>query len=489
MAWLGTGSSQGWARHVLLEIDSAGCWSKISTNVSREQAQQQAATVTSGPLLPGLVNAHSHAFQRAFAGLAERRSNELDDFWSWRDRMYRVALAISPQQLKAVASQLYLELLRGGYTHVCEFHYVHHALDGKRYDDPLTTSWMLIEAAAEVGIGLTMLPVLYERSGFTATTLRDDQRRFAADAAWVIDAQQRITAYSANSATLNAGVAIHSLRAASPASIRTLANSARGPIHIHVAEQTGEVDESVKITGLRPVEWLVKHHALDSRWQLIHATHVTQAEIESVARSAASVVICPTTEANLGDGTTDLAAWLTAGTAMSIGSDSHVTRDWREELRWLEYGQRLLHRARNIAASPSTGCSATAERLFSRVVTGSTAACGHPLWGLVVGARADALVVNRAQPALLGMPDSRTLDALIFSSPAVPFDDVMVAGRWVLRAGEAASNTAIAGAFAGAMRELCADVRWHAPRRLEAAFPQNFRQQLSADSANILGLA
>ena len=458
MAWLGTDSQQAWAHNVLLEIDDAGYWSNIAVGVSREDAQRQGATVTNGPLLPGIVNAHSHAFQRAFAGLAERRDSEHDDFWGWRDRMYRVALAISPQQLKAVASQLYLELLRGGYTHVCDFHYVQHATDGKAYDDPLTMAWMLIEAAQEVGIGLTLLPVLYERSGFTATTLRDDQRRFATDAKWVLDAQARIALHARGSATLNAGVAIHSLRAASPASIRALVERAQGPIHVHVAEQMGEVDECVKVTGLRPVQWLAKHHALDSRWQFIHATHVMQSEIDSVAQSSACAVICPTTEANLGDGTTDLSAWLNAGTTLSIGSDSHISRYWREELRLLEYGQRLQHRARNLSASPAAGFSATAERLFSRVMTGGAAACGHKLCGLTVGARADALVVNSSQPALLGVPDSRTLDAMIFSSPSAPFDDVMVAGRWAIRDGEHAATTKIAGAFADAMRGLWADV-------------------------------
>ena len=458
MAWLGADASQAWARNVLLEIDAAGDWSRITSGVGLDEAKQQGATVVNGPLLPGIVNAHSHAFQRAFAGLAERRDSEHDDFWSWRDRMYRVALAISPAQLKAVASQLYLELLRGGYTQVCEFHYLHHAPNGKPYVDPLRMSWMLIEAAREVGIGLTLLPVLYERSGFTATTLRDDQRRFATDAAWVLDAQARIASLGQGSNTLNAGVAIHSLRAASPASIHTLVSGAQGPIHIHVAEQTGEVDECIKVTGLRPVAWLAQHHALDARWQLIHATHVTPSEIESVAKRGASAVICPTTEANLGDGTTDVSAWLNAGTTLAVGSDSHVTRDWREELRLLEYGQRLQHRARNIAASPATGHSNTAERLFSRVVAGGAAASGHTVWGLAVGARADALVVNSTQPALLGVPESRTLDAMIFSSPSLPFHEVMVAGRWVIQRGAHAATTTIASAFTEAMRGLWGDV-------------------------------
>ena len=457
LAWLNSAVGGAWARDVLLEIDAGGHWSAITPGVGSAQAASLNATILIGPLLPGLVNAHSHAFQRAFAGLAERRESEHDDFWSWRDRMYRVALAISPEQLKAVATQLYIEMLAGGYTHVCEFHYLHHAPDGRAYDDPLTMTWMLVEAARDAGIGLTVLPVLYERAGFNAPALRDDQRRFAVDAPWILAAQKRISE-SAPGSLVNSGVAIHSLRAAKTESISALVASAQGPIHIHIAEQTGEVDECVKTTGLRPVEWLFRNHALDARWQLIHATHVTPGEIDGVARSGAAAVICPTTEANLGDGTTDIAMWLNAGTAMSIGSDSHVTRDWREELRLMEYGQRLQHRARNIVASPSAGLTATAERLFSRVCTGGAAAAGQALWGLTVGARADALVVDPSEPALLGVPSSRTLDAMVFSSPALPFVNVMVAGRWVVRNGTHPAQKSAANKFADAMRIIWSDV-------------------------------
>jgi formimidoylglutamate deiminase len=456
MAWLGGGSAQSWAADVFLETGPDGAWLDIHGGVSRQDAQRRGCELLDGPLLPGVINAHSHAFQRAFAGLAERRETAHDDFWSWRDRMYRVALAISPEQLKAVAAQLYVELLHGGYTHVCEFHYLHHSIDGAPYSDPLTMAWILIDAAREVGIGITLLPVLYERSGFGATSLRVDQRRFATDAQWVLQAQQRIGQH-AGSNTVNAGVAIHSLRAASAAAIRTLVDAAQGPIHVHVAEQTGEVEECLKVNGLRPVQWLAQHHCLDSRWQLVHATHVTPAEIGSVADSGACAVICPTTEANLGDGTTDLAAWLDAGTTLAIGSDSHVTRDWREELRLLEYGQRLQLRARNIAASPSSGHGATAEHLFARVVTGGAAAAGQARWGLVVGARADALLVDSRQSALLGVPRSRTLDALIFSSPSRPFTDVMVAGRWVTGRGRQGPQVDTSDAFTDAMQALWSD--------------------------------
>jgi len=456
LAWTGTGSEQRWSRDVLLTIDGNGHWSQVGAGVERELARTRGAELIDGALLPGVIDAHSHAFQRAFAGLAERRESEHDDFWSWRDRMYRVALSVTPDALRAIAAQLYLELLRAGYTQVCEFHYLHHAEDGSEYDDPLLMAWTLADAAEAAGIGLTMLPVLYERAGFVAPALRHDQRRFATDAAWVLAAQQRISEGGQHGSLVNAGVAIHSLRAATPASIAALAQRAQGPIHIHVAEQMAEVDDCLKTTGLRPVDWLLRHHRLDSRWQLVHATHVTADEIADVARTGACALICPTTEANLGDGLTDVAAWLDAGTAIAIGSDSHVTRDWREELRLLEYGQRLQRRARNIAASPSGQQPATAERLFARVTTGAAAAAGQAQWGITPGARADVLVVNRDEPALLGVPSSRLLDALVFSSPGRGFDDVMVAGRWVLRAGAHPDQAAIGAAFGAAMHDLWA---------------------------------
>lgn len=457
LAWIGAGSGQRWAHDVLLEIDANGCWSNVAPDVSPDDARRMHCEILRGPAIPGVINAHSHAFQRAFAGLSERRDHAQDDFWSWRDRMYRVALSVSPDALRAIATQLYRELLCGGYTHVCEFHYLHHDRDGNEYEDPLLMAWTLADAAEAAGIGLTLLPVLYERAGFAAPSLRQDQRRFATDATWVLNAQQRI-AEGAMSSLVNAGVAIHSLRAARPESIRNLLSRAQGPIHIHVAEQTAEVDDCLKETGARPVQWLLQNHELDRRWQLVHATHVTREEIEGVARSGACAIICPTTEANLGDGLTDVAAWLDAGTALAVGSDSHVTRDWREELRLLEYGQRLQQRARNIAASPARGQSATAERLFSRVIGGSAAAMGHTHWGLVAGARADVLVVDSTEPALLGVPPSRTLDAMVFSSPSQPFDDVMVAGRWAIRSGAHAGGDAITTAFAVTMRELWADI-------------------------------
>jgi formimidoylglutamate deiminase len=336
-AWVGG----RWRDSVLLRAGADGHWADVQCDT----AAPAQATRLAGPALPGLVNAHSHAFQRAFAGLAERRESVHDDFWSWRERMYAVALKISPAQLHAVAAHLYAELLAGGYTQVCEFHYLHHDVDGKPYADPLTMSHALIQAAQDTGIGLTLLPVLYERAGFAQPELRAEQRRFATSVESVLAMRDGVRALQAPN--VNAGVAIHSLRAASPDAIKQLTarlTNDAGPIHIHIAEQTGEVDDCVANTGARPIEWLAREVELDARWQLVHATHALPQEIDAVARSGAGVVLCPSTEANLGDGLVDLPRWLAAGVPLSIGSDSQVCRSVVEELRWLEYGQRLAER-------------------------------------------------------------------------------------------------------------------------------------------------
>lgn len=418
-----------WRDAVLLEVGADGTWS----HVSPETPRRADLTALPGPVLPGLVDAHSHAFQRAFVGLAERRDGEHDDFWSWRDRMYGVALAITPERLREVATHLYAELLRGGYTQVCEFHYLHHASDGSRYGDPLAMSRALVKAAQDAGIGLTLLPVLYERAGFDAAGLRTDQRRFATTVDDVMALRDGVRALRAPN--VNAGVAIHSLRAAKASSILNLLERLAGdaaPIHIHIAEQTSEVDDCVAASGLRPIDWLARHVRLDARWQLVHATHATAAEIAAVADTGAGVVLCPSTEANLGDGLPDLPRWLTTSTPLSIGSDSQVTRDWREEIRLLEYGQRLTQRQRNVAAAPQAGEPSTAARLLERAIAGGAAAAGLGKAGLQAGARADLLVVDDTDPALVERPLESVLDTLVFSSPTRPFARVMVAGHWVV---------------------------------------------------------
>jgi formimidoylglutamate deiminase len=459
----------GWHKAVLLEIGADGRWSSVAAGVGAPAGVEALA----GPVLPGLVDAHSHAFQRAFAGLAERREGAGDDFWSWRDRMYRVANAVTPESLRAIAAHLYVELLRGGYTQVCEFHYLQHRPDGTPYDDPLALSMALADAAGDAGIGLTLLPVLYERAGFSAPQLRPDQRRFhaGADQAWQRrrEFERRVAAAGrAALVPLNAGLAIHSLRAAAADSIarlRQLAADVDGPIHVHVCEQRAELRDCVAATGQTPVAWLAAQGWLDARWQLVHATHVDAREIAATAASGAGVVICPSTEGNLGDGFTDIPAWLGAGVDLAIGSDSNVTRGWGEELRWMEYGQRLRLERRNVGAQPEGVAHAgsgtvsrpqpdTAASLFERARAGGGRAAGYTSWGIVPGARADLLVIDPDDDALVGLPRARWLDALVFSSPSRPWRDVMVAGRWALRGHRHPQAERIGARFAQAMGEL-----------------------------------
>lgn len=414
-----------WQAEVLLEIDGAGRWSRIEAGVPCPEDARRLP----GPLLPPLVNAHSHAFQRAMAGQAERREAEQDDFWSWRDAMYGVALRITPEEQREWATRLYRELLRGGYTQVVEFHYLHHAPDGQRYEDELAMAWSLREAAREAGIGLTLLPVLYAHQGFGQRGLKPTQRRFASDAGFVANAWKRLSAEA--DACFRAGVALHSLRAAHADDIAALmaaVGDADLPIHIHAAEQQAEVRDCVAATGLRPIEWLCRHQALDARWHLVHATHATPAEVEQLAERGAGVVICPGTEANLGDGLAPLPDYLRAGVSLTLGSDSHVTREWREEIRWLEYGQRLVLQQRNVAADPPREAS-SAARLFERMRAGGAAAAGLASWGLQAGARADWLCLDPATEGLEGVPQARWLDALVFASRGLCFAEVGVAGR------------------------------------------------------------
>jgi formimidoylglutamate deiminase len=444
LAWI----RGGWQRDVLLETDVNGHWTRIEAGAGQAAS---GATKLQGPVLPGLVNAHSHAFQRAIAGLTERTAGSDDDFWSWRDRMYGAANRITPQQMEAVAAFLYAELLRAGYTQACEFHYVHNDAGGKAYADPLEMSRALVRAAQRVGIGLTLLPTLYMRSGFSAAGLRDDHRRFASTPQSIIGIAQAIRREARATPRITAGVAIHSLRAVDRVAMQELAKSAQGmPIHIHIAEQRREVEDCLAEHGRRPVEFLLDQGLLDTKWNLVHATQSTPAELAALRNAGAAIVICPSTEANLGDGIFDLPSWMGQSGNWSIGSDSHATRSWREELRLLEYSQRLNVRRRNVAASAAV-TESTAAALFEGALLGGSAAAGVPLGGLRVGERADFMVVDRDATELAGIDDTHVLDALVFSSPESPLRDVYVAGERVLAAGEEAQ---LARDFRSAMAEI-----------------------------------
>lgn len=391
--------SDGWHKQVLLQTNKLGFWQTIRDNVIKPP---DGAEVLHDFLIPGQVNAHSHAFQFAFAGMAEHRETESDSFWSWREKMYQVALTTTPEQLREVAIRLYAELLKGGYTHVCEFHYLHLDPKGKSYEDPLEMAWAMIDAAETVGIGITMLPAIYERSGFREKVLRAEQRRFKSTAQTVVDACNIINA--ANRPFVNAGVAIHSLRSVSQESIFRLVEMIADlevPIHIHVSEQLGEVDECIAVTGLRPVQWLIKHELLDPRWNLVHATHLTLDELDGIAHSGATITLCPTTEANLGDGVPDLDGILKRHIPIAIGSDSQVNRSIWEELRWLEYVQRLMRKKRNIAAAPQEGWNSTADRLYSETMNGGVNASGIKSAGLKRGAPAKGIILTKKYNSII----------------------------------------------------------------------------------------
>jgi formimidoylglutamate deiminase len=420
-AWLPEGFIDG------VRLDSAN---GALTAIGRHETGD-GATRLGRYVLPGMANLHSHAFQRAMAGLAERQSNADDSFWTWREVMYAFAGRIGPDELRAIAAQLYVEMLEAGYTQVCEFHYLHHQPDGTPYAEPAAMSLALLEAAREAGIGLTLLPTLYMTGGFDGRPLSERQRRFRFDVDGYLKLLERLK--REESPRVRVGIALHSLRAVpEPAMKAVLASELASdcPIHIHVAEQIGEVQDSLAIRNARPVEWLLDHAPVDGRWCLVHATHLSDDETHRLARSGAVAGLCPTTEANLGDGLFPLKTYLDAGGRIGIGSDSHISVSVVEELRWLEYGQRLATRHRNVSAShasPSTG-----ETLFRQALSGGAQAAGVSVGALAKAARADFVVLDDASALLAGRDTAHLLDTFVFAGNANLIRRVIVGGETVV---------------------------------------------------------
>jgi formimidoylglutamate deiminase len=419
----------GWARDVLLQWDDAGCLCAVVP----ASAPTAGAAVAAGPVLPGMPNLHSHAFQRAFGGLTEFRGQAQDSFWTWRSLMYRFAAAITPQQLEAIATGLYVEMLEAGYTSVCEFHYVHHDLDGRPYADDAELSRRILRAAERAGIGLTLLPVLYQAAGFGGIPSGTDQRRFIRSTDSLLRLLERLRPLC-DAQGVRLGLAPHSLRAVPPESLaEALAGldsiDPTAPVHIHIAEQMAEVDACVAWSGQRPVEWLLDHAPVEARWCLVHATHMTPAESGRAARSGAVAGLCPTTEANLGDGIFDAARWRAAGGRWGVGSDSHASVNAAEELMMLEYSQRLHSRERNVLAGDTHGFVATAMTL--EAVAGGAQASGRSVAGLAVGQQADLVVLDADHPLLHGLPSpDAMLSAHVFaSSRQSAIAAVWIAGR------------------------------------------------------------
>lgn len=422
------------------------------------ETTQQTAEILRGPVVPGMPNLHSHAFQRAMAGLTERRSQAEDSFWTWREVMYAFAGRIDADDLRAIAAQLYVEMLKAGYTQVCEFHYLHHRPDGRPHDDPAAMSLALIEAAREAGIGLTLLPTLYMTGGFDGRPLSERQRRFGHTVDAYLRLVERLRALE--SPMLRVGIALHSLRAVPEDALRQVlaGDLARDrPVHVHIAEQIGEVQDSLAIRNARPVEWLLDHAPVDARWCLVHATHMTERETRAFAATGAVAGLCPTTEANLGDGLFPLQAYLDAGGAIGVGSDSHISVSPVEELRWLEYGQRLITRHRNVAATAAT--PSTGERLFARALAGGAQASGVALGRLDAHAadappRADLLVLDEQAPLLAGRDAAHLVDTWLFAGNANLVRDVMAGGEWVVRDFHHRDGARIAARYRGVVERL-----------------------------------
>jgi formimidoylglutamate deiminase len=440
----------GWARDVTIEIGADG---SIVAVTPRSDAG--AAERAGGPVVPGMPNVHSHAFQRALAGRTGEASADGDSFWTWRRAMYAFLERIDADAFEAVAAQAYVEMLKAGYTAVAEFHYVHHDPQGRPYADRAELSRRILAAAGDAGIALTLLPVFYAHGGFGAAPPAPEQRRFVN----TLDAYARLVAALSADATersCTVGVAPHSLRAVTPRELADVVALAPpgAPIHIHAAEQTQEVDDCVAWSGERPVDWLLDHAGVDRRWCVVHATHLAAAENARLAASGAVVGLAPTTEADLGDGTFPAQAFVAAGGRFGVGSDSNAIVDPFAELRQLEWSQRLAHLARNVLARNGV---AVGEATYARAAAGGAQALAQPVGAIASGSRADLVVLDGMHPAFAALPVERCLEAAIFGPCARPVRDVMVGGRWIVRDGRHPREDEILARYRSAVSAIVAE--------------------------------
>jgi formimidoylglutamate deiminase len=454
---------EGWSRDVLLAWDPDGVFVEVRVGVDSSSLAAEVCHAQ-GPVVPGMPNLHSHAFQRALAGLSEFRptgtSGQSDSFWTWRSLMYQFALGLEPAAVEAIATHLYIEMLKVGYTAVCEFHYLHHDGHGRPYADPAQMSLRLLNAARRAGIGITLLPVLYQHAGFGGVPARPEQRRFVNTVDALLQIFERARAAIARAGPRcsdRVGIAPHSLRAVGPDALREVVRKVHeidpgAPVHIHIAEQQREVDECVTWSGARPVQWLLSNVDVDTRWCLIHATHMSDAERKSLAASKAVVGLCPSTEANLGDGVFDAAAYAAAGGVWGIGSDSHVSVNAAQEMRLLEYTQRLTLQRRNVLASAAS--SHVADYLWLKAVTGGAQASARPIGGLLAGLRADFAVLCADGP-LQGLAPAQLLASFVFADHGRnAVRDVWVGGQHLIERGEHALARAACEDFVAARHAL-----------------------------------
>nr|WP_295666836.1 formimidoylglutamate deiminase [Sphingomonas sp.] len=440
---------EGWRTGVRIVV-ADGLISQITADTALEPGDQR-----HGPAIPGLPNLHSHAFQRGMSGLAEMSGHGDDSFWTWRETMYRFVGTLDPDMLQAIAALAYIEMLESGFTRVGEFHYLHHAPDGRAYADRAAMASAIAAAAQDSGIALTLLPVFYAHADFGGAAPLAAQARFVNDIdsfAQLID-DSRTAMANLDQAVI--GLAPHSLRAVTADELTRLTRLLPdAPVHIHIAEQTREVDACLAWSGQRPVDWVFDHVDIDRRWCLVHATHVSDAELQRLAASDAIVGLCPITEANLGDGLFPARAFRAQNGRFGIGSDSNVRIDAAEELRLLEYGQRLRHEMRNVLADGrghSTGAS-----VWKAAFEGGAQALGASSAGLAVGAPADIISLLSDHPASVGRRDDLLIDSWVFGGARDHIDGVWRAGRKCVTGGRHHDRERIAARYIRVMKALLA---------------------------------
>lgn len=440
-----------WQEHVVIGIDDAGVITQIHSGDNRSNAEQTQLEHCRGALIPGIPNCHSHAFQFIFAGLTEgqaitkgqtttkggaRTNNQkTDNFWSWREQMYRFAHQLTPDHQYIIAQYLYIQMLKAGYTSVGEFHYLHHQTDGTHYDDIAETSLSVLAAAQCTGIRLTHLPVYYGQAGFFGQAVESMQRPFYNSIDNYLLIQEGLQKHIKDNTQITLGMAIHSLRAASQADIQDLVttmnkNLPNGVIHIHIAEQQKEVEDCLQVYAKRPVQWLLDNLTVDKHWSLIHGTHINEKERSAIIKSGASVGLCPTTEANLGDGFFPIDEYLKAGGTFSIGTDSQVTIDPFEEMKWLEYSQRLVQQKRVLLTENNDSVGQT---LYRRCAEGGSQSLGIDSGVIEVGKKADFIVLDTDHVSVSERGVQNLLDIAVFVAGKNLVKDVIVGGQWVVR--------------------------------------------------------
>ncbi len=446
--------ADGWSSNVEITVDEFGNIESIATDVPYQQGEKHSL------LIPGIGNVHSHAHQRAMSGLGERAGisadGSNDSFWTWRKVMYHYLERIQPEHLHRIASQLYLEMLKHGYTCVGEFQYLHHNLNGNAYDNPAEMSLQCLQAASDVGLGFTALPVLYRYGGFGDAEPLDGQKRFLNDAEGFVEIVRQLQKACENNGNNSVGIAPHSLRAINQnllnEVITQLGIENLAAIHVHISEQTREVDDCLAWSSQRPVEWLFNHFNVDQQWCLIHATHLNSAEISAMADSGCVAGLCPTTEANLGDGFFNAIDYFSQAGKWAIGSDSHISIDPVEELRWLEYGQRLQTRNRNLLVSSQQ--RNTGRNLLDGAWQGAALACGRKIGRIETGYRADFISLDDSHSRLYGRKQDDLLDSWIFSGNENLVKDVYVGGRHIIQNGSHVNEASITEKYRHTLDQL-----------------------------------